>query len=299
MLKKKWVWGLAVLCGFSSLLMTAGFSDGDGGGKPVWDYLNIGTGTSGCLGVWNQGSGVGIACKADNNNSFWCLGTSLIEGGALETGEAASEITFENATDSISTYGLRIESTPLDMKGAQSALQTTTSIYGASNHVQEGTAKSTLSNVAGYNSSGNFQGVVGQSYPKVLDNYDSTMVSRGLGGRFTAQPDQDPLPLNGVGTYWVGGVYGEVKGEFSGNSTGAGTGAVAGVIGVDISLGSVDSYAGYFQGKVRITDVLHLDPMDATPTSGTVGDLFVSSALHPNGSHIYCWLDGSGWVQLD
>lgn len=51
--------------------------------------------------------------------------------------------------------------------------------------------------------------------------------------------------------------------------------------------------------KVNVNDVLHLEPRDSAPQSGTNGDLYVGALPDSDGNrHIYCYLDDV-WRQLD
>ena len=166
-----------------------------------------------------------------------------VDWPSMLTSQEVARITFENGADSIGTTGMRVVSTPLAAKGAQTGVSAETSKTGGSDP-QRGSTRGMAAQVDGYASQGHFRGVYGQSKPNELANFNGTFTSTGVGGYFTARPDAS-LDLDGTGTYWVGGVYGEVAGTI--NYTPA-SGAVAGVIGVDNAAGTANSYAGYFVG---------------------------------------------------
>ena len=134
--------------------------------------------------------------------------------------------------------------------------------------------------------------------PNVLDNFDNTATSQGLGGLFIAKPDTT-LTLNNIGTYWVGGTYGEVAGTIDNTPS---SGAVAGVIGVDNAAGSAKSYAGYFQGDVKVTEYMQLALTSGTPPSSdcdSVSEMGRMKVDDSGGGFLYVCTQttsGIGWV---
>jgi len=170
--------------------------------------------------------------------------------------------------------GIKIEATPLTVKGTQIGIQAETSKTGGTD-AQRGSAKGFLAHASGFFLRGVFLGVQGLAIPNALDNFNNAQRSLGLGGFFVAKPDST-LTLDNTGTYWVGGAYGEVAGTIDRPAEAAtpSLGAVAGIIGVDNANGSAESYAGYFQGRVRVTEL----PLDNNLNSVVVAD--TNGVLH-------------------
>lgn len=168
------------------------------------------------------------------------------------TGDEAVQVGFSHLADSIGTTGITVASTPLGtnalyVKGAQVGVDAAVSAINTS--PQLGSAAGRLASESSFNFSGSFVGAQGTSTPSTLANFDATATSRGLGGLFSTPPATS-LTLNGVGTYWVGGAYGEVSGAVNGNP---GLGAVAAIIGLDNNSGTAPSWAGYFRGRSAFT----------------------------------------------
>ena len=176
------------------------------------------------------------------------------------TNQEVVRITFSNDVPSIGVRGIRVVSTPLNVKGTQIGVEAQTSKTGGPD-AQRGSAIGFLSEASGFFLRGIFLGVLGKAVPNVLDNYDNTAKSLGLGGFFIAKPE-GTLTLDNTGTYWVGGAYGEVAGTIDHTPT---LGAVAGIIGVDNAVGSAKSYAGYFQGDVKLTEYIQLGLTSGVP----------------------------------
>lgn len=169
----------------------------------------------------------------------------------VHQGDTAVIVNFMNPIDlDGAAYGVHATGAHKTNRGANIGVSGRTSLDF---HQQNGSAIGTLAYSAGYYDAGYFYGVTGSSIPNSLDNYGPTSTSRGVGGRFIAGPDDTHnLTLDATGTYWVGGVYGEVEGDIDGTPT---AGAVAGVIGIDNTTGTAPSYAGYFDGRVIVTDL--------------------------------------------
>jgi len=285
--RKKRVWGIFAIAGLIAAFCTLGFSSGDD--RMPWWHFHSGPDTPGCLGIYNSGTGDGIMAAADHGaaihaidnlagTALWCEGPSQFDGNVVVTcdqlgdEEEAALITFGTSIDSIKTRGLVVNSPGLDLKGTQTGVLAETSI-DANLHPQKGSAQGILAFVNGWDAAGELSGVQGYTTVEQLDNFNAGSTSYGLGGRFEAEAPTS-LDLNLIGTYWVGGVYGEVAGTIN---TTPSSGAVAGVIGVDNSDGTAESYAAYFDGVLRMKGAIKLDPVSepSTPSSGFV--LYVDS----------------------
>lgn len=173
---------------------------------------------------------------------------------SLSTTFDAVKVTFDNNPGfQTSGTGIKIDGAPLTVKGASIGVWSDTS-KTAGPDLQRGSARSFLSIASGFFLGGQFEGIRGISEPNELANFDNNSQSTGLGGFFLAKPD-GTLALDDTGTYWVGGVYGEVDGAIDHTPA---SGVVAGIIGVDNADGSAKSYAGYFKGDVRATEYVQL-----------------------------------------
>ncbi len=210
------------------------------------------------------------------------------------SGDKTQQIDFSNSVSNISAYGLKVIGTPLGLKGTQIGVDVNSSVTTSD---QGGSVLSRLSYASSFTAQGIYIGTYGTSSPSKLQNGIGSNVSQGLGGYFQCNPSAT-LTLNSTGTYWVGGVYGEVSGTVDNTPS---TGAVAGVIGIDNSTGTSTSYAGYFQGDVKVTGKIKLGT--ATIYSGTgsplnvvtgnVGDLFLRTD-GGTGSTMYVKETGAG-----
>jgi len=225
----------------------AGYFDGDveimdqiriRGGGPVLNEVLTCDGTG--LATWAPVSSI-------SNDSDW----DIINANRLELGvpavlgnDAAVDVSFSNSGGSVAPRGILVESSQLTDKGGQIGVEAKTSI-DATNHSQKGSVQARLAQVSGYTLDGSLLGVYGISDPSSLSNFDAAQTSFAAGGRFRVNPSSG-LTLSGTGTYYVGGVLGEVDGIVDGS------GIVAGVIGVDNNAGSATSYAGYFDGNVHV-----------------------------------------------
>lgn len=196
-----------------------------------------------------------------------------IDEGVSTTNQEVVRITFSNDAPSLGVRGLRAVSTPLNAKGTQIGVQTQTSKTGGPD-AQRGSAQGLLSHSSGFFLRGTFVGVQGTSRPNVLDNFNNTATSHGLGGFFRAEPD-NTLTLDNTGTYWIGGAYGEVAGTIDNTPN---LGAVAGIIGVDNAAGTADSYAGYFDGRLRVTDLPQNDNLSDVVVADSQGVLHTRDA---------------------
>ncbi len=219
------------------------------------------------------GVGIGIASPASQLHVYKDITIS---------GEAATTVNFSNSAGSIGTQGVHIESAQLTSTGTQGGLIAKTAIaYGST---QAGSAEGRAGEVAGWNSYGSISGIVGIGDASFLTNYNSTMTSFGVGGKFIGKSTPG-ITLDATGTYYIGGVYGEVNSTIDASGDNA---VVAGVIGVDKASGTSNHRAAFFDGVMR------LKPMATAPASAMEGDVYVNGASH----HIYCYLGGA-WKQLD
>lgn len=201
-------------------------------------------------------------------------------------GEAA-RITFQNLTDTETAFGVNaVESAVKSNRGGHIGVNAQTSI-NATQGPQQGGALGRLAQASGFFAGGTILGVFGQSTPGVLTNFDNTTTSFGVGGLFRGGPASGTLNLDGTGTYWVGGVHGQVSGAIN-NSPGAG--AVAGVIGIDTNTGTAVSYAGFFGGRVRVTNLTG-GPNNSLVTAETNGTLH--SIAIPNDANQVLLGDGT------
>lgn len=239
--------------------------------------------------IWYLGSvGVGIGPPSSQLHVADSIATN--EGSAVR-------VDFDSPVDSITTLGVEIESDTLALKGVQRGLRARTSV-DAINHPQVGSTEGNIAVVSGFDAGGSFFGVNGVAEVVELDNFNGTTTSRGLGGLFHGRPPiGGTLNLDATGTYWVGGVMGRVSGTINNTPS---MGAVAGVIGVDETdpAGTATSWAGYFQGDVRVDG-------DLTVTgacSGCRSDLRLKTGVAPLESALarisalhgvrYRWKDG-------
>ena len=221
-------------------------------------------------------AGIGLA-SADNteigNGYAWFNNSDQYRTNTLRVNDtsvndnSAVEVDFTR-TGGYQTfaYGVNVTGAQTD-RGANTAIRGQTSLNTAG---QDGLTIGSLAGSCGWHSHGHFSGVYGRSTPNSLSNFDSSFTSTGLGGKFYTGPDDNHTLTLGTGTYWVGGVYGEVNGTIDGTPT---AGAVAGVIGIDNTntTGTAQSYAGYFDGSVRVTDNVCI---------GDVGDPTYKAYVH-------------------
>ena len=212
-------------------------------------------------------------------------------------GGSAVRVDFDTSVNQINTTGVDVESATLALKGVLRGVRGRTSI-DAGNHPQVGSTEGSLATVSGFDAGGSFFGVNGLAEVAELDNFNSTTTSRGLGGLFQGRPPaSSSLNLDTTGTYWVGGVMGRVLGTI--NTTPA-AGAVAAVIGVDETdpAGTATSWAGYFEGDVRIDGDLTVTgacsgcpsdlrlKRDIAPLDGALGRISALRGVR------YQWQDG-------
>jgi len=244
--------------------------------------------------VWSDNSGGAFA--STNSNQFLIrasggvgIGTNApvsqlhVSKAISTTGEGAVTVNFSNSVGSIGARGINIESTQLVGKGSQMGLIGKTSIDYAT--TQAGSAEGRVAEVAGYDAYGAIAGISGTADFSYLDNYSAAINSYGLGGKFVGRSTAG-ITLDATGTYYIGGVHGEVSGAINAASDNA---VVAGVIGVDKATGTSYHRAAFFDGIMR------LKPM-ARPASPLEGDIYVDSGDH----HIYCYCGAPlGWKQLD
>lgn len=191
--------------------------------------------------IWNQSNASNRKCQDPY---------MFLIGSSLENVEAVGTICFENASDSIGTSGLRVMGADLLDKGSMAGVQADLAMHNYAS--QAGTASGRLGAVSGYYAAGSVAGVSGVGYGEQLNNYGAVNLSSATGGNFVggSDPSLPPMVFNStLGTFHIGGVRGELRGDFS--STPA-QGALAGVIGVDSSTGSATSYAGWFDGDVKV-----------------------------------------------
>jgi hypothetical protein len=179
----------------------------------------------------------------------------------LKTTESAIKLDFNTLADSAGITGLKIDAPIMTLKGVRYGIEANVSTNSRAG--QQGDATGRLALVGAWYAHGSVIGAYGSSNPINLSNFNGDETSNGVGGRFVGGPTQSVLDLDGVGSYWVGGVYGTLRGTINGK---AGSGAVAAVIGVDIAEGEAEHYAGYFRGNVCIDgsiwqrgSVLHAD----------------------------------------
>ncbi len=237
---------------------------------------------------------------SDHANQLVGIGTSNpqarlhVDRAISHTLGAAEKITFSNAVGSIGTIGLHSVSTPLNSKGAQEGVRAETSVL-PTGHPQQGTATGQLAYSSGWSASGNMVGTQGIGRPRSLSNFDNSFTSRGLGGSFIGGPDPNfVLSLNGTGTYWVGGVAGQVDGRIDNTPA---RGAVAGVIGLDLNVGTAQSYAGYFEGDVRVKGgYLQLDTTVGAPPASDCAAQYVGRMIFEPGANLLWICNGTAWI---
>jgi len=169
----------------------------------------------------------------------------------VPNGQEAVQVDFANGSTATTAIGIRVISTPLAKATAGEQIGVFAEVSSMPPSPQQGSCQGRLALEQSFPApgSGNFRGVFGMANPWLLVNNYGANKSMGLGGHFITDVNTS-ISLNGNGTYWVGGVLGEVNGAVNGNP---GTGAVAGVIGVDNNTGTATSFAGYFDGDVCVT----------------------------------------------
>jgi hypothetical protein len=191
--------------------------------------------------------GIGTAAPVSPLHVHQNISTSL---GAAQT------ITFSDAIDSIAGIGLNVNATPLQDKGTQIGVWSTSTVNGPA---QSGTVQGRLGQASSFFAAGDYTGVLGLSAPTVLSTFPAPSpgkTSFGTGGRFTMSPTGTLSLTNGTnGRIWVGGVYAEVTGTINGSP---GPGAVAAVIGVDSAAGTAPHWAGYFKGRSYFSSTLSI-----------------------------------------
>lgn len=181
--------------------------------------------------------------------------------GLAGSNDAAIHVSYGNAGSSVGTIGVKVDAKGFSDKGGEVGVMANASKVGGPD-AQRGIAHARLASVTGFHAGGHVFGVYSVSTPGVLKNFDSTLVSNGLGGSFSSNPSG--LNLDGVGTYWVGGVLGQAGGIVNGS---AGQGASAGVIGIAAATGSAKTWAGYFKGDVKTTGDASSASVTLTPTA--------------------------------
>jgi hypothetical protein len=190
------------------------------------------------------------------------------------SGEEAVQVDFGNTVGPIVTTGITVAGTPSATDGGQNGVIATVSMTSPS--WQIGSAEARLAVDQSFDFLGNFRGVLGSSTPVTLSNSLPSKTSMGLGGHFMTGTATNTNTLNGTGTYWVGGVLGEVNGSVNGNP---GLGAVAGVIGVDNNTGTAPSWAGYFQGRGYFSDKVGIGTTALTHVLSVAGDACNSTGV--------------------
>lgn len=236
----------------------------------------------------------------DHANQLVGIGTSSpvarlhVDRAISVTDNAAERVTFSNAVGSINAYGLHVSSTPLANKGQQIGVHTETAIQPVG-HPQDGRALGYLSISTGWSARGTMIGTQGVSRPRNLSNFDNSFTSFGLGGNFIGGPDPNMvLSLNSTGTYWVGGVGGQVEGRIDNTPA---RGAVAAIIGVDKNVGTAQSYAGYFEGDVRLEQgYLQLETVVGAPPAADCASQYVGRMVFEPGANLLWICDGSTWI---
>ncbi len=236
----------------------------------------------------------------DHPNQLMGIGTSNpqarlhVDRAISVNGDAAQRISFSNTVGSIGTIGLTANSTPLNSKGSQQGVRAETAVL-PTGHPQEGKAIGQLAYIAGWSAYGHMVGAQGYGQPRHLSNFDGASISRGLGGNFIGGPDPNfVLSLNSTGTYWVGGVSGQVEGRVDNTPA---RGAVAGVIGLDLNVGTAQSYAGYFEGDVRVeAGYLQLDTIIGMPPASDCAAQYVGRMIFDPGANLLWICNGTGWI---
>ncbi len=200
-------------------------------------------------------------------------------------GQEALKVDFQTPTYGLGTQGIEVTGSQLLTNGTQAGVTATTSVNASS---QVGSAEGRLARVSSWGAYGVMIGVEGLADLSGLDNGGGT--SWGVGGRFRASSTSIINITDPSGIYYVGGVYGEVGDQIDADP--GVTAVVAGVIGVDNNAtGTATSYAGYFDGKVNITDVLHLKPGPPPIGTPSAGDMYIDSG---DSNRLKVW-DGSTW----
>jgi hypothetical protein len=198
-----------------------------------------------------------------------------VNDGISTTNDAAVQVDFSNAAADISAIGINVATTPLATKGSQIGARATTSInYTSGSNDKVGNAEGRMATSYGWEISGQILGVYGNADASAIENYDANQTSCVVGGKFRAG-SASGITLDATGTYYFGGVYGEVDDAIDASANSI----VAGVIGIDNATGTATSYAGYFDGKVNITEVLHLEP-GPQPGTAVEGDMYMDATTH-------------------
>lgn len=174
----------------------------------------------------------------------------------------AQKLDFGTNVNSIFTYGILIEGTPLgsSQKGQMEGVVANT----YSDHVsQTGSATGRLATSKSFGTDGGFVGASGVAFSSNLINNNPSKDANLLGGNFALSSNTD-VTLSG-NNFWVGGIKGTLAGNI--NNTPA-IGAVAAVMGIDNSTGSAQSWAGYFDGKGYFGDKVLIGTKDIPSTAG-------------------------------
>lgn len=289
--------------GLLDLFMLSSTPAGDGDLFIVENGGNVGIGTAAPAsrlevngnveadGVTINGIPVGTSTdtywSADNGNIYYNagnvgIGTTTpgsplhVDGSVSDDGGSAVQVEFDNTVSAITGHGIDAESNTLQISGLQIGVKGVSSVDFSENI---GSAEGHLGHVSGWSAGSWMLGVNGISNPSALDNGGPGNTSFAVGGKFLAQPPAG-LTLDGVGTYYVGGVYGEVADQVDAG----GNAIVAGVIGVDNSTGTAGSYAGYFDGDVKMTGF-------DMPTGAVDGHVLTSDA-----SGVGSWQEVTGII---
>lgn len=168
--------------------------------------------------------------------------------------KSAVQVDFNTSSNSSAIFGISLKSLTLKKKGDRAGVNVS---FAADSFTQQrGKIMSQLGALNVWHANGSFYGVKGEVQPANLRNFNQGRTSRALGGLFTVGPEEEPLHLSGLGTFWVGGVKGHLQGHIDGHP---GRGAIAAVIGVDEATGSAEHFAGYFKGNMRILGGIYLD----------------------------------------
>ncbi len=199
------------------------------------------------------------------------------------SGTGGGTISFYNDGFQLLGFGLHTLGLPVDQKGTAIGVRGETEVVPIG-QPQEGSALGDLALSSGFFAQGHFEGARGFSNPVTLSNFDNTKTTTATGGFFRSDGGGS-LQLNGVGTYWIAGAYGEIRGRIDGD---AGLGEVAALIGIDNTdpLSTAPHYAGFFDGQMRITDLPLDNALDEIVVADSMGVLHVRDANTLSGSDL-------------
>lgn len=255
----------------------SGMIQWDGTTLQVYDgssWLNLSGGSSGS-GHWSPNAN-GIDYAGGNVGIGTNTPTSKLHVSDILTvnGESAQKIDFQHLGNSNIVYGLHIESSQKTNKGTQfGAFAKTSASFGGNT----GEATSFLSHTKSFSADGSFTGVVGGVSSTSLSAISSGTTNL-IGGSFGVNSTTN-VTL-GDGAFWIAGSQSVLNGNINNTPD---NGAVAAVIGRDLSTGTAQSWAGYFEGKGHFSEKVSIGTTDIPTLAGTLDvsnfNLFVTGGI--------------------